>query len=123
MIAPLLQPPLANPSRAAAQAPRHETLQELHRMLTCGIIARAQLKPGDAAVWAAAIIEVLQEAYGGTRIGRGGVYLPARDTRAERDERIRELMGAPPYTRKRLRECATKLGCSRATVQRALCKA
>jgi hypothetical protein len=97
----------------------HENLEHLQRLLALGL-ARHGVSGRDALDWAARIIEILQESLGGDRLGSKGFYIPAPNHRQRRDNRIRELMGPPPHSSKRVREVATKEGCGERTVWRAL---
>jgi hypothetical protein len=107
------------PAPPSAQAPVHENLEHLQRLLALGL-ARQGLSGRDALDWAATIIEILQDSLGGDRLGSKGFYIPAPNHRQRRDERIRELMGPPPHSRRRVREVAAKEGCHVSTVWRAL---
>lgn len=99
----------------------HENLQHLHRVLAIGIAKKSiGISGKDALEIAAITIEVLQEELGGDRLGSKGVYIPAPDHRRRRNDRIVELMGPPPHSRRRAMEVASIEGCGVATVWRAL---
>jgi hypothetical protein len=97
----------------------HENLEHLQRLLALGL-ARHGLTGREALDWAARIIEILQESLGGDRLGSKGFYIPAPNHRQRRDDRIRELMGQPPHSRRRVEEVAAKEGCAARTVWRVL---
>jgi len=98
----------------------HENLQHLHRCLAIGLAKRAGIPGKEAIEWATACIEVLQEEVGGDRLGSKGIYIPAPDYRRRRNDRIIELMGPPPHSRRRVREVAAMEKCHVSTVWRAL---
>jgi hypothetical protein len=96
-----------------------EALQHLH-----GLIALALHERGFAGKVAldvaTACIEALQRAHGGDRLGSRGVYIPAPNDRHSRREKIREMMGPAPHSRKRARQVALQVQCSEITVWRAV---
>lgn len=98
----------------------HENLQHLHRCLAMGLAKKAGIQGKEALEWAAACIEVLQEELGGDRLGSKGIYIPAPDNRRRRNDRIVELMGPAPHSRRRVREVAAIENCHVSTVWRAL---
>jgi len=65
-------------------------------------------------------VVALQKAHGGDRLGSRGVYIPAIDQRQSRRDKIRELMGPSPHSRKRARQVASLVRCSEITVWRAV---
>lgn len=98
----------------------NENLQHLLRLIALGLAAKRQIPGKEALEIAEAAVEVLQEELGGDRLGSKGVYIPAPNHRQRRDDRIREAMGPPPYSRSRVRDVAAKEGVSQRTVWRAL---
>lgn len=98
----------------------HENLLHLQRLIALGLAAKLNMPGKTALEMAAATVEVLQEHVGGDRLGSKGVYIPAPNHRQRRDERIREVMGPPPYSRSRVRDVAAKEGVSQRTVWRVL---
>lgn len=95
-------------------------LQHLHGLLALRLRERHGLTGKDALSIATACIEALQVAHGGDRLGSRGVYIPAADGPKKRRDKIRELMGPSPHSRKRARMVADELHCSEATVWRAV---
>lgn len=104
----------------SASPPVHASLQHLHRRIALGLAERHGLRGREALELAAVMVTVLQEELGGDRLGSKGYYIPAPDRRTSRDERIRDLMGLPPYSQKRVREVASREGVSIRTVWRAI---
>lgn len=98
----------------------HENLLHLQRLIALGLAAKLNIPGKTALEMAATAVEVLQQEVGGDRLGSKGVYIPAPNHRQRRDERIREAMGPPPYSRSRVRDVAAKEGVSQRTVWRAL---
>lgn len=111
--------PNAMPS---AQTQEHETITLLHGCLVRGIVERLQFSASDAANTASVVIELLQDEVGGERLGKRGLYLPVRKIRPDRNKRIAELMGPPPYSRDKVRRVAHTMGCSARTVWRVVGK-
>lgn len=103
-------------SPALPKPPRHENIEHLHRVLVQRMVQKWRITPEEAAKWAEAIIEALQEEVGGERLGSRGFYIPVRHDRDDRDRRIRELAGPGPHTRKRVRLVASNVQCSERTV-------
>jgi hypothetical protein len=108
-----------------------EALQHLHGLLALSLaderariealLAEHQGFSGKVALEVAtACIKALQRAHGGDRLGSKGVYIPSLNVneRLTRKDRIRELMGPPPWSRKRAQEIARREGCHVATVWR-----
>lgn len=97
-----------------------DALQHLHGLLALSLRERHGFSGKDALDIASACIEALQRAHGGDRLGSRGVYIPAPNDRQRRRDRIRELMGPSPHSRKRARQVAMQLHCSEITVWRAV---
>ena len=98
----------------------HEDLQYLQRLLALRLAEGYSLTGKDALAQAAVLVCALQDVAGGDRLGSRGMYIPVQKTGRRRDERIRELMGPPPHSRRRVREVAEIEGCHVSTVWRAL---
>jgi hypothetical protein len=101
-------------------APVPEALQHLHGLIALRLRERHGFVGKDALSVATACIEALQQAHGGDRLGSRGVYIPSLPDRQHRRERIKELMGPAPHSRKRARQVAQQVGCGETTVWRAL---
>jgi hypothetical protein len=97
-----------------------EALQHLHGLIALGLAERHGFSGKLALEVATSCIEALQRAHGGDRLGSRGVYIPAIDERQSRREKIRELMGPAPHSRKRARQVAMQLHVSEITVWRAV---
>jgi hypothetical protein len=65
-------------------------------------------------------IRALQRAHGGDRLGSKGIYIQALNDRQSRRDKIREMMGPAPHSRKRARQVAVQLHVSEVTVWRAV---
>jgi hypothetical protein len=98
----------------------HADLQHLQRRLALGLAQRTKICGKDALAWATVVIEVLQDEIGGDRLGSKGFYIPAANHRQKRDQKIRELMGPSPHSRRRVGQIAQQMNCSEATVWRAV---
>jgi len=97
-----------------------EQLQHLHGLIALALRERHGFVGKEALDVASACIEALQRAHGGDRLGSRGVYIPAIDERPTRNERIRQLMGPPPHSRKRAQQVAAEVECAEITVWRAV---
>jgi hypothetical protein len=97
-----------------------DALQHLHGLIALTLKERHGFQGKDALDVAAACIEALQRAHGGDRLGSRGVYIPAIDERQTRRDKIRDLMGPSPHSRKLARQVALQLQCSEITVWRAV---
>jgi hypothetical protein len=106
----------------SAKTQQHETIAIMHGCLVRGIVERLQISVSEAANTATLVIEVLQDEFGGERLGKRGLYLPVRKIRPDRNRRIAELMGQPPHSRDKVRRVAHQLGCGVATVWRVIGK-
>lgn len=98
----------------------HENLQYLQRLLALRLAESYSLNGKEALAQAAVLVCALQDVAGGDRLGSRGMYIPVQKSGQRRDERIRELMGPPPHSRRRAREVAEVEGCHVSTVWRAL---
>lgn len=97
-----------------------DSLQHLHGLIALALKERHGFAGKDALDVATACIEALQRAHGGDRLGSRGVYIPAIDERPTRNERIRQLMGPPPHSRKLAQKVAAEIECAEITVWRAV---
>lgn len=97
-----------------------DQLRHLHGQLALHLAERMGFKGKDALDVAAACIEALQRTHGGDRLGSRGIYIPAIDNHRTRREKIRELMGPAPHSRKRARQVAVQMHVSEITVWRAV---
>jgi hypothetical protein len=97
-----------------------EALQHLHGLIALGLAKRRGIAGKDAIELATDFIELLQAAHGGNRLGSRGIYIPAINRWQTRRDRIREMMGPSPHSRKRVRKVAEEVGCSEMTVWRAV---
>lgn len=95
-----------------------DNLMHLYRCLALELASEHNIQGKEALELAATLVRVLQKVHGGDRLGSKGTYIPVPERR--RNERIRESMGQPPYSNKRVREVMEQEGVSRATVWRAL---
>lgn len=102
---------------------RNDNLERLRGALVAGIMARCRLSRVDAEAWATTLLDVLRQEAGGERLGPGGFYIQAPETRSSRDLRIVELAGPPPHSRHRVHLVARNVGCHVATVWRVLARA
>lgn len=98
----------------------HEDLQYLQRLLALRLAEGYSLAGKDALAQAAILVSALQEVAGGDRLGSRGMYIPVPKNGQRRDERIREMMGPPPHSRRRVQEVAEAERCHVSTVWRAL---
>lgn len=97
-----------------------DALQHLHGLIALKLAERHGFTGKMALEVATACIEALQIAHGGDRLGSRGVYVPAINYRQTRREKIREMMGPAPHSRKRARQVAMQLHVSEITVWRAV---
>jgi hypothetical protein len=97
-----------------------ESLQHLHGLLALSLAEQHGFNGKLALEVATACIVALRRAHGGDRLGSRGLYIQAMDDRATRREKIRELMGPSPHSRKRAKQVAMQLNCSEITVWRAV---
>lgn len=98
----------------------HEDLQYLQRLLALRLAEGYSMAGRDALAQAGILVCALQDVAGGDRLGSRGMYIPVQKNNRRRDERIREMMGPPPHSRRRVREVAEVEGCHVSTVWRAL---
>lgn len=96
----------------------HENLQHLHNRIAHGLASKYGISGKEALGWAAAVVDVLQDELGGDRLGSKGVYIPASNHRQKRRDKIKEMMGPAPHSRKMARQVALQLHCSERTVWR-----
>jgi hypothetical protein len=94
----------------ADERARFEALIAEHR----GFTAMVAIEVSTSAM------KALQRAHGGDRLGSKGVYIPALNDRLSRRDKIREMMGPAPHSRKRARQVATQMHVSEITVWRAV---
>jgi hypothetical protein len=97
-----------------------DALQHLHGLLALSLRERLGFDGKTALEVASACIEALQRAHGGDRLGSRGVYIPVTNDRQRRREKIQEMMGPAPHSRKRARQVAMQLHVSEITVWRAV---
>jgi hypothetical protein len=99
-----------------------EALQHLHGLIALSLAQRHAFTGKMALDIATVCIEALQQAHGGDRLGSRGVYIPslASTERQSRRNKISEMMGPPPHSRKRARQVATQMHVSEITVWRAV---
>jgi hypothetical protein len=97
-----------------------DSLQHLHGLIALKLAERHDFNGKLALEVATACIEALQQAHGGDRLGSRGVYIPAPNDRQTRREKIREMMGPAPHSRKRVRQVAMQMNVSEVTVWRAV---
>ncbi len=109
---------------AQTAAQQHDTVVQITNDITSGLRMRMRVSEAEAARWAEACVYVLQSCYGGERLGPRGLYLPAINAKAQRDDAIRAAAiaraGRGPYTKDLVADLKNRFNCSRRTVQRAI---
>lgn len=102
------------------RAEQHDAIVQLTNEMTERLRQRLSCTEPEATRLAVIAVEALQDIAGGTRLGRGGLYLPVRSHRSQRDDDIRAAAGAGPCSKDTIKALATRFGVSRRTVWRAI---